>query len=139
MRAPATARRSLSGPRSSPERLELLRGLAQSGILVPRALEPVERPLRGGGILHRERRLEQDARIARLALKRPVLLRERERLLLVPQQGEVEARLFLLVELVAPQRRRLEARPERLDVLARLRGFRSEEHTSELQSLRHLV
>src|SRR5437879_1528184 len=86
-----------------------------------RALEPVERLLRGPRVFHRERRLEQDARVARLALQLPILLCQREGLLLVAEKIEVEARFLLLMQFVATQGRRVESGPERLDVFARLR------------------
>src|SRR5581483_6813238 len=55
--------------------------------------------------------------VARLALQLPVLLRERKRLRLVSEEIEVEARLLLLMQLVAWESRRVEARLERGDVL----------------------
>src|SRR6266436_6692823 len=86
-----------------------------------RALEPVERLLRSSRLIHRERRFEQDARIARLALQFPIFPRQREGLFLVAEKMEVEARLLLLMQLVAAQRRGVEPGSERLDVLSRLR------------------
>src|SRR5437899_10251995 len=88
---------------------------------MPRALEPGERLLRCLRIFHRERRLEQDARVARLALQLPILLCEREGLFLVAQKIEVEARFLLLVQFVAAQGRGIEPGSERLDVFSRFR------------------
>jgi len=54
--------------------------------------------------LHRERRFEQDASIARLALQLPILLRKRERFFLVPRRSRSKRALLLLMQLVAAQR-----------------------------------
>src|SRR5882762_4275283 len=106
---------------SSLEGLQFFRRAAQARILVPRALQPVKRRLRSLRVPHRERRLEQDASIAWLALQLPILPRQRERFFLVAEEIEVEARLLLLMQLVAAQRCGVEPGPERLDMFARLR------------------
>src|SRR5213076_2015951 len=62
-------------------------------------------------VIRRERGFEQDARVARLALQRPVLLRQRQRPRPLPEEVEIEPRLLLLVQLVTAHSRRIEAGP----------------------------